>query len=940
MSAVDELARKYHSQIGQLQGLFPSWDEGDLAFTLQDAKGNVEEAALMITEGRASQFTQATSRKKSSKPATKDVPSSKAHTNRNADSGGWEAVNGDVEGRAGRGGRGGRGARGGRGGRGGEPFRGARGGRGGARGRGGFTNANGKSKDLPTTTATTTEGWANQVAQATSEGADENGWSEAPLVDSKIDGGWGEGEDDLAPAAASKADDFSAAGGLGDAPARNELEKAAARGGSSWQETIKRPVQVAPPTVPPAPAPAVKKTWAQIAKPAEKPKPVPPPAPAPIPAEPVKQDVTSDEPVAQDDVEVPVEIVEETVTLEVEGWRDAPAQSEFDAAAAVTIETISIEVKTNGHAEELLPEETLLAEEEFDDPAIASVGAKPSWAQSKPQAVESAAPLAPEPVTTYTVPPGFNALAAKTQAQLAIQPRTNSRSAMRHKTADDQGVVLPPSLGGLSSMEMQFGSLSFGGMNGDGIDAPVPEPVLPSTLAAQSPPRTTALPPVSSPIRAPQPPPAQPVQPAAVLPAQQAPVTQPSSLPTSTYLHQTAQPAQPVVPQPSAQHQGYLAPHQTLQQQMHAYQSQNQYHQQQQPAQPQTSPSAQSLEPPASIQPQQQHNLYGRQQEHYGSVGQSPHQAAQTPESQHATQPQHAQTGQPATPQAAGAGQGQYDSFGSGFSQSHLYGQQNQPAEYGQRTYDSYSGAGYPRPPMEEKQTPAQSHTPTGGHPQHGQQVPQGAPYYGQMGNMYYQQAPYNPYMPYGQAPQPGFQQYYPMSQRNLYGQPSAPLPPAQPKPAAPTQSYPFSGVGNTYDEQSFASLNRYDKPHVSQTHLGSHGQHNVPHHVPAQAQGQTLSSSYPNTGGLHSFLGTHTTTPTAGANTTNSNSNASNTNAGRQTATPDEGLKGQTQQGQGQTQGQARPGAYGYGAYGNQEWGQYGGHYAGNRNGYSGWPQ
>jgi hypothetical protein len=51
MASVDELASKYSSQLSQLQGIFPSWDKGDLVFTLQDARGNVEEAAMMITDG-------------------------------------------------------------------------------------------------------------------------------------------------------------------------------------------------------------------------------------------------------------------------------------------------------------------------------------------------------------------------------------------------------------------------------------------------------------------------------------------------------------------------------------------------------------------------------------------------------------------------------------------------------------------------------------------------------------------------------------------------------------------------------------------------------------------------------------------------------------------------------------------------------------------------
>ena len=46
-----ELSSRYGPQLRQLKAIFPTWDEGDLAFTLQDVKGNVDEAAMMITEG-------------------------------------------------------------------------------------------------------------------------------------------------------------------------------------------------------------------------------------------------------------------------------------------------------------------------------------------------------------------------------------------------------------------------------------------------------------------------------------------------------------------------------------------------------------------------------------------------------------------------------------------------------------------------------------------------------------------------------------------------------------------------------------------------------------------------------------------------------------------------------------------------------------------------
>ena len=176
----------------------------------------------ILTPGRASQFTTA-------KQTKTKKPTHKGHSNRNADTAGWESTNAHADSRSSRGGRGA--ARGARGGRGGEPFRGGRGGgRGGARGGrpagAPVASASTKANGFPTSTATTAEGWADQVEQSNA--------AEASLT--------------------SNADDFSAAGGLSDAPAAKELEAAAKQGNTDWQEDIKKPV------------PPPKKTWAQIAK--------------------------------------------------------------------------------------------------------------------------------------------------------------------------------------------------------------------------------------------------------------------------------------------------------------------------------------------------------------------------------------------------------------------------------------------------------------------------------------------------------------------------------------------------------------------------------------------------------------------------------------------------------------------------------------------------
>ncbi|WWC87354.1 uncharacterized protein L201_002243 [Kwoniella dendrophila CBS 6074] len=941
MASVDQLAVKYSSQLSQLQAIFPDWDEGDLAFTLQDTKGNVEEAALSITEGRASQFTSA-SKKKSTKPKE---TFSKGHSNRNADTGGWENVNGEGFASRGdrptRGGRGG--ARGGRGGRGGEPFRGGRGGRGGFRGgRGGASNVNGTSKpttseDLPTTTATTTEGWANQVQQATS--ADDQEAENAVIADT------------------SKGEDFSASGGWGDAPAPKELEKAAKTGGTGWQKDIEKPVQVAPSSVPPAAKP--KLTWAQIAKPIEKPKPVPPPAPVvpePVPEPEPEQTITSDEPVAQDEAEVAPEALEETPAEEIEALGDAPAPEEVEeAAAAIEEAPVAEEPFTAKPAEDLLPEESVPAQTEASpdawesDPAIAGSGAQPEWAKAESQPAAAA-----EPVTTYQGPPGFNSVIGKAApgVQAAQQPRSSSRAAQRYKDAEGQGVVLPPTAGsGLAGMEMQFGSLSFGGINGDGVDSPVPaaEPKPESPVQAAPAPAPIA----ASPVRSTQP--AAPAQ----QPSAPTPAAAPSAPSAPYYSQQSAQPtqnqpqAQTQTQPQAAQQQSYTSPHQTLQQQMQTYQ----YLQQQQaPAHSQTQDQG--------LHPSHQANQYYRQQDFYNPIGSQPQQQAS--ESQ-------AQGQQSAQQQSQQPTSSPYDnSFGGFGQQSHLFGQPaqqqsqhsqaNDPYGASHRAYDSYTASGYPRPPVDEPKpaAPAPSHTPSApSQPPHQQ-----SGYYSQMGNMgYYQQGPYNPYYQYGQAPQAGFQQYYPLAGRNLYGQPAPQAPPAPiqgNKPQPPSSHSPYGGPPSypssaAYDDQSFGGgLGRY----------GESKAQNTPGSQQQQAQGGSTGQSSLAPGsynsqqqsGLHNFLGT--------SSTTSSNTGASTAASARQQATtPDDGFKslggagqqarsnattaaaGQNQQGL-NPQAQQGFNSYPYGGnaggYGGQDWGHYGGggHYGSRNGGYQHWQQ
>lgn len=42
---------KYASQLKMLGPLFPDWEAAELASVLADTKGNVEEAAVLITDG-------------------------------------------------------------------------------------------------------------------------------------------------------------------------------------------------------------------------------------------------------------------------------------------------------------------------------------------------------------------------------------------------------------------------------------------------------------------------------------------------------------------------------------------------------------------------------------------------------------------------------------------------------------------------------------------------------------------------------------------------------------------------------------------------------------------------------------------------------------------------------------------------------------------------
>lgn len=167
-------------------------------------------------------------------------------------------------------------------------LRGVRIGRGGARGggRGGYGNVNGANKKQngapsdawPTTTATSTEGWNEQVQQAETASAheDDGGWGDAAETKTTTtdanDGGWGE----PAAPATEKTIKPVAMGVWGKprpAPAAQKKAPKPARQAPPKEAPKEAPKEEAPkeeaapePAAPAAPAAKPKMTWAQIAK--------------------------------------------------------------------------------------------------------------------------------------------------------------------------------------------------------------------------------------------------------------------------------------------------------------------------------------------------------------------------------------------------------------------------------------------------------------------------------------------------------------------------------------------------------------------------------------------------------------------------------------------------------------------------------------------------
>lgn len=169
----------------------------------------------------------------------------------------------------------------------------------------------------------------------------------------------------------------------------------------------------------------------------------------------------------QEEEEAEVEPVEEVRQDELDlssQQLDQPELTESQPEIPEPIETQEQEPAQT--QEDPLQEPEVAAAEPMKDP-WASVQAPPSaWEQSSQQMKEPSAPAVPEATKpsaeSYAGPPGFNPA-----VKAAIAPaRTNSRAALRYKT-DGQAVMLPGSGVGASSLDMKFGSLSFGNPDAD-----------------------------------------------------------------------------------------------------------------------------------------------------------------------------------------------------------------------------------------------------------------------------------------------------------------------------------------------------------------------------------------------------------------------------------------------------------------------------------------
>ncbi|KAG5728224.1 CUE domain-containing protein [Termitomyces sp. T112] len=438
---------KYRSEARILQELFPSWTNDDLQSLLVEVQGDVQTAAMRITEGTAEQWG-SVSRKKDKKVPASAHPSKESFSTR-----------GDARGaRGGRGGRGGPGRGGAVRGRGGPPRGGAVNGRGTRADSNSSPQINGAgaaltaSKDVPEPADASTEPVAQESTSHQNEATPSAGWADAS-------------SSQIATPSVTTSTSWGGAGTTTTWGTEAELNGSSSVASAAPSKTMSNPA-------------TSKKSWAQIARPQEKPAPVPPaPAPVAVPAPLSHPPALSQLPASEPETEPQPQKWEEPTTVQAPTWDDEP-QSKPAAPNAEAWSSVS-------DVEEPQARQAQKHEAEVE------ASKEPLPAEPEKQQIP-ASKSEPAPIASIATPVVSQAAVVTPSPKLTVRPAAAThRSSARYKNID-QPVVMPSSFGsGIEKVGMQFGSLSLGGesifdSNPSEPEAPTAAPEAPSTPAAQS----------------------------------------------------------------------------------------------------------------------------------------------------------------------------------------------------------------------------------------------------------------------------------------------------------------------------------------------------------------------------------------------------------------------------------------------------------------------
>ncbi|KZS89380.1 hypothetical protein SISNIDRAFT_229935 [Sistotremastrum niveocremeum HHB9708] len=417
---------KYRIGVDKLRELFPNWTDQDLQSVLAEVAGDVSIAATRITEGYAEQWGNVSRKKdkKTSAPQSNSGPTS----NGNSQVGGVP-----------RGGRGG-----GRGGRGGF----SRGGRGGGPGAVGRVpsarDVNGSKQDADASKPTDSVTNGIQTSTTDSWVSDAGGWhSQEPAPDGS------ETVAQLEPVESTTLPE----------PTQSATKS------SAWDTAVpnETPSQAKPTVATPLKSSKVptgaKLSWAQIARAQEKPKPTPPAPPiAPAPVQPpTPVEVSSTAPEPQEQPAVPQ--WEEPTTAEAPTWDDEPPYVQPPQAEADSTTKKEEDGWIGSEDSFVVVSKPAVAEEEAPAPPSSTIVEPPASVASS---------LTTPSLTTATTPSASSP--APSTSPKPSTPRPTNTSRMAHRFKADQAVVMPSfgTIGGVTSLGMQFGSL---GISGDDIEA-------------------------------------------------------------------------------------------------------------------------------------------------------------------------------------------------------------------------------------------------------------------------------------------------------------------------------------------------------------------------------------------------------------------------------------------------------------------------------------